>query len=229
MTIAKRMMTAFEGSDIGYLVTRVKGKGHKGKTEAEYRTIHGQIDESIMQSHLDGNSGVGVVPISSGNVCKFGVIDIDIYDLDHKALQKNIQRLKLPLVHCRSKSGGAHLYLFFKEWESCAMVRELLVEMRSALGFSGSGELFPAQEVINSQDGEVGNGINIPYFNAEMPTRYAYNKKVEALEVEEFLKLVEKSRVSMASVQEIEFSGDRVYFEDGPICLQILASTGKGS
>lgn len=227
MSVAKRMMSAFEGSDLGYLVTRVKGKGHKGKTEAEYRTIHGQIDESVMQSHLDGVSGVGVVPISSGNVCKFGVIDIDVYDLDHKALQANIQRLKLPLIHCRSKSGGAHLYLFLDDWESCAMVRELLVEMRSALGFSGSGELFPAQEVINAQDGEVGNGINIPYFNSEMPTRYAYNKKVEALEVEEFLDFVEKSRVSMASVQEIEFSGERKYFEDGPICLQILASMGK--
>ena len=227
MSVAKKMMSAFEGSNTGYLVTRVKGKGHKGKTEAEYRTVHGQVTEDIMQAHLDGDTGVGVVPITSGNVCKFGVIDIDVYDLDHKSLQANIQRLKLPLIHCRSKSGGAHLYLFFDDWESCALVRELLTEIRSALGFSGSGELFPAQEIINDKDGEVGNGINIPYFNSEMPTRFAYDTKVEALEVEDFLKLVEKTRVSMAALQEIDFSGSREYFEDGPICLQILASMGK--
>ncbi len=227
MSVATRMMSVFEGSSAGYLVTMVKGRGHKGKTEAEYRTVHGQVTENIVQQHLDGDSGVGIVPIASGNVCKFGVIDIDVYDLDHKSLQANIRRLKLPLVHCRSKSGGAHLYLFLQDWESCALVRESLTEMRSALGFSGSGELFPAQEIINDKDGEVGNGINIPYFKSEMPTRYAYNEKMEALEVEEFLDLAEKIKVSMATVQEIDFSGSREYFEDGPVCLQILASMGK--
>lgn len=226
MSIAKRMMSAFEGSDVGYLVTRVKGKGTKGKTEAEYRTIHGMVTEGMINEHLEGKSGIGIVPIRK-DVCKFGVIDIDDYGLDHKALQNNIHRLKLPLVHCRSKSGGAHLYLFFNDWESCAVVRELLTEMRSALGFSGSGDLFPAQEMVNVDDQQIGNGINIPYFNSDMPTRHAYNKKLEALEVEQFLDLVEASRVSMASVQEIKFSGEKEVLSDGPICLQILLSLGK--
>ena len=223
MSIAKRMMSAFEGSDVGYLVTRVKGKGTKGKTEAEYRTIHGMVTEGMINEHLEGKSGIGIVPIRK-DVCKFGVIDIDDYGLDHKALQNNIHRLKLPLVHCRSKSGGADLCLFVNDWESCAVVRELLTEMRSALGFSGSGDLFPAQEMVNVDDQQIGNGINIPYFNSDMPTRHAYNKKLEALEVEQFLDLVEASRVSMASVQEIKFSGEKEVLSDGPICLQILLS-----
>lgn len=115
MTTAKRMLAAFEGSDVGYLVTRVGDRGKKGKTEAEYRTVHGQVTEELMQKHLDGESGVGIVPIK-GDMCKFGVIDIDVYDLDHASLQRRITDLKLPLVHCRSKSGGAHLYLFFNDW-----------------------------------------------------------------------------------------------------------------
>jgi len=226
MTTAKRMLAAFEGSDVGYLVTRVGDRGKKGKTEAEYRTVHGQVTEELMQKHLDGESGVGIVPIK-GDMCKFGVIDIDVYDLDHASLQRRITNLKLPLVHCRSKSGGAHLYLFFNDWESCALVRELLEEMRSALGFSGSGELFPAQEKVNQEENQIGNGINIPYFNAELPTRYAYGSNLQSLEVEEFLDRIEKSRVSMASVQEIDLGGERVYFVDGPICLQMIASLGK--
>jgi len=227
MSVAKRMITVFEGSKAGYLVSRVKGKGNKGKTEAEYRTVHGEVTEDIMQSHIDGKSGVGIVPIIVGNVCKFGVIDIDDYSLDHKMLQFNINRLQMPLVHCRSKSGGAHLYLFLDDWESCAVVRELLTEMRAALGFSGSGELFPAQEMINDKEGEVGNGINLPYFNAEMPTRFAYNEKLESLEIEEFLDQAESKRTSLASVQELDFGGIREHFGDGPICLQIIASMGK--
>ena len=222
MSIAKRMLDAFEGSDAGYLVTVVGDKGKKGKTEADYRTRHGQVTEDLMQQHLDGVKGIGIVPIKV-DVCKFGVIDIDVYDLDHERLQQTIQRLKMPLVHCRSKSGGAHLYLFFDDWESCAVVRELLEEMRSALGFSGSGELFPAQERINVEEKQIGNGINIPYFNAELPTRYAYGPDMGSLEVEEFLDFVEASRVSMASVQEMDFGGERKHFEDGPICLQLIS------
>jgi hypothetical protein len=50
-------------------------------------------------------------PINQDNLCKFGALDIDTYDLDHKALGAKIRKLKLPLLHCRSKSGGAHLVL----------------------------------------------------------------------------------------------------------------------
>jgi hypothetical protein len=229
MTIAKRMLDAFEGSDLGYLVTRVGDKGKKGKTEAQYRTVMGQVTEDLMQKHIDGVSGIGIVPIKVDK-CKFGVIDIDDYGLDHKILQSNIQRLKLPLVHCRSKSGGAHLYLFFKDWESCALVREQLEEIRAALGFSGSGELFPAQELIKeAEDGVtyVGNGINIPYFNAELPTRYAYDSNLESLELEEFLDLVEKSRVSMAAVSEIDLGGGKSVFSDAAFCLDMITREGK--
>jgi hypothetical protein len=226
MTIAKRLLDVFEGSDAGYLVTVVGDKGKKGKTEADYRTRHGQVTEALIQDHLDGKKGVGIVPIKK-DVCKFGVIDIDDYGLDHAILQKNIQRLKMPLVHCRSKSGGAHLYLFFNDWESCAVVRDLLEELRAALGYSGSGDLFPAQDSVNQEENQIGNGINIPYFNAELPTRYAYGPNMDALEVEEFLDSAEKSRVSLASFQELDFAGEKQLFSDGPICLQLIAAEGS--
>ncbi len=62
---------------------------------------------------------------------------MDVYDLNQKEMQDKIQKLKLPLLHCRSKSGGAHLYLFLKEWEQAAVVREYLTEMSIMLGHSG--------------------------------------------------------------------------------------------
>ena len=47
MTIAKRMLDAFEGSEAGYLVTVVGDKGKKGKAEAKYKTVPGQVTEEL--------------------------------------------------------------------------------------------------------------------------------------------------------------------------------------
>ena len=54
------------------------------------------------------------------NDCKWGCIDVDEYNLDHKSLISNIRKLNLPLIVCRSKSGGAHVFLFAKEFISAS-------------------------------------------------------------------------------------------------------------
>jgi hypothetical protein len=44
---------------------------------------------------------------------RWGCIDIDSYaGFDHQKLINKIKQFKLPLVVCRSKSGGAHVFLF---------------------------------------------------------------------------------------------------------------------
>ena len=65
-------------------------------------------------------------------------------------------------------------------------MREYLVEMAVALGHSGC-EIFPKQDIILAERGDVGNFINLPYFNADLPQRYCFNEKVEAMEIEDFL------------------------------------------
>ena len=97
--------------------------GRNGKTEAKYQIVREPLTTESMKDHLSGRSGIGCIPIKSGNVCRFGVLDIDVYDLDHAALNKKIVSLGLPLHHCRSKSGGAHLYLFLEDWEQASLVR----------------------------------------------------------------------------------------------------------
>lgn len=73
--------------------------------------------------HLEGKKGVGSIPIDENNQCLFGALDIDEYDLDLVKLFKKIKQLKLPLTVCRSKSGGAHLYIFLKEKVSATELR----------------------------------------------------------------------------------------------------------
>mgnify|MGYP003655365200 FL=1 len=225
MTQAERLLAAFVGAKSAHGTTTVGRIGRNGKAESKSMIIRSPLTLELVQSHIDGQQGVGAIPINEENVCKFAALDIDVYDLNHNELQDKIQKLKLPLMHCRSKSGGAHLYLFLKDWAPAANIRDYLTEMSIALGFSGC-EIFPKQDTIIAERGDVGNFINMPYFNAEMPQRYAFNAKCEALELDEFLDAVEEIRVTESELEGLRFSGKRKYFTDGPPCLEHLFADG---
>ena len=227
MSLAERLLVAFEGSDAAYGETTVGAIGRKGKAEAKSFVRRGRVTPAQAQAHIDGKQGIGAIPITTtpANQCRFGALDIDVYDLDHAALQRKLQELKLPLFHCRTKSGGAHLYLFLQDWQPASLIREHLTEMSIALGFSGC-EVFPKQDEILVERGDLGNFINMPYFNAEQTTRYAFDKNAEAMELDEFLDSVEKNRVTMPDLDALDLAGSKEHFTDGPPCLRLLVATG---
>ena len=225
MTTEKRLLEVFRGSSVAHGRTTVGRTGRNGKAEAKSKVVREPLTEEAVRLHIEGTQGIGSIPINSDNMCRFGALDIDTYDLNHKALSEKLKKLKLPLFHCRSKSGGAHLFLFLKDWEPAALVREYLMEMSIALGFSGC-EIFPKQDKILAERGDVGNFINMPYFNADETMRYCFNKKAEALELEEFLKAVDKGKVSASELNEMTLGGKREHFTDGPYCLEVMTSQG---
>jgi len=225
MSLAEKLLAAYEGSDAAYGKTTVGRIGRKGKAEAKSFVHRGKLTQQIVQDHIDGKQGVGAIPINAENNCKFGALDIDVYDLDHGRLQKKIQELKLPLFHCRTKSGGAHLYLFLDRWYPASLIREYLTEMSIALGYSGC-EIFPKQDSILVERGDLGNFINMPYFNAEQTTRYCFGRDGNAMELEEFLEAVENGRVSQVTLDALDLSGSKEHFVDGPPCLRQLVSSG---
>ena len=227
MSLADRMLAAFEGSKVAHGTTTVGRIGRNGKADADSRIVRQALTVKIMQGHIDGKQGVGAIPINEENKCRWGALDIDIYDLDHNELQRRIQKLKLPLLHCRSKSGGAHLYLFLKEYEQAKVVREYLVEMAVALGHSGC-EIFPKQDIILADRGDVGNFINLPYFNADLPQRYCFNSKVEAMEIEDFLNAIDKNKVHVSELEGLRSKNNkpRKLLSDAPPCLRHLFRDG---
>tara|TARA_R110002073_G_scaffold95428_1_gene221425 strand:- start:1167 stop:2702 length:1536 start_codon:yes stop_codon:yes gene_type:complete len=227
MSNAKRLLKTFEGSSLAHGRTTVGNVGRNGKTEAKYTVLREPLTDTVMQHHIEGKQGVNSIPINSDNKCKFGCLDIDIYDLDLAELNKKIRKLKLPLFQCRSKSGGAHLFLFLKDWEPAALVREYLLEMSIVLGFASDCEIFPKQDKIMADRGDVGSHINVPYFNAEQTMRYCFDSSGQAMELEEFLNAVEKGRVSIAELNEMDLGGKRENFTDGPYCLEVMTSLGK--
>ena len=151
----------FAGNTNGYGL--YNGKGHI--------FVKQPVTKKLYQQHLEGKISLGIVPITNKGNCRFGVIDLDDHkkggikkDFDYKTLLKKINFLKLPLVVCKSKSNGAHCYLFLKDWTLAVDVRHILKKMSYALGYErGTVEIFPKQDRLKS--GESGSFINLPYHN----------------------------------------------------------------
>ena len=92
--------------------------------------------------------------------------------------------LKLPLVVFRSKSGGAHVFLFTEVPVEAKIVRDKLLSISAILGYGGA-EVFPKQIELKSEE-DTGNFLNLPYFQGDKTTRYAFKIDGSAANLEEF-------------------------------------------
>ena len=117
MEDAKKFSEIFRGLEAAYGTYRIDKKQANGKHVGKASLVREPRTTETWQQHLDGTgNAIGIVPINEDNKCVFGAIDVDTYPLDLTKLVQKIRKLKLPLVMCRSKSGGAHCYLFTTEW-----------------------------------------------------------------------------------------------------------------
>lgn len=220
-------MTRFAGLDRAYgtyNLARVQTR-EDGKKNGEAVTKREAVTEELWQSHLAGKEpGIGIIPIRDGNDCVFGAIDIDVYDgLSHTAILKKLRDAKIPLIVCRSKSGGAHLYLFCSEPTPASVVRGKLSEIAGLLGY-GNCEVYPKQTQILSEKGDIGQWINMPYFGGQRTMRYAITEDGNALSPEDFLLVADKLQVEKTWFDEkLVIAQD---FADGPPCLQALSQEG---
>jgi hypothetical protein len=228
MSLVDRFAAAFEGSSVAHGQTTVGSVRKNGKTEAKSFIVREPLAKELIAGHIEGKHGVGAIPINDQNMCKFGALDIDTYPVDHVAILKKCRRFKLPLVVCRSKSGGAHLFLFMQDWVSATDMRDHLMEFAAVLGFGGC-EVFPKQNKILAERGDVGNFINLPYFDAENTLRYAINDKGDELSFEEFLDHVDKTKVTLEDLRSLEFASEDDVLRDMPPCLRIMFATSVPS
>lgn len=192
-----------------------------GKQIGRALTKHEPVTIELWKNHLGGRLGLGIIPIRDGDTAVFGAIDVDVYQgTSHKDIARKLANAKLPLAVCRSKSGGAHIFCFSREPVPASNMQTKLKEIASFLGFGGC-EIFPKQTKIMSSQGDVGQWINMPYFNGVRGMRYCVNIDGDALTPEQFIEFamsirVEKDWFSKLVVVQNEFV-------DGPPCLQTLA------
>jgi len=115
-------------------------------------------------------------------------IDIDVYPLDPRRFCFFFAKYSLPFTVFKSKSGGAHAFIFFaKETEARAVIQQLERTV-SLLGLPKDTEIFPKQASTEA----IGNWINLPYFDAYNTTRYAYDDEGNPLGFDEALQFIHR-------------------------------------
>ena len=228
MNLTEELLLAFEGFDGAHGQTEVSNQRMNGKQKAKSFIVRNPLTLELMQGHIDGRKGVGSIPINAENKCKFGALDIDEYPLDHNALVDKLEKLKVPCIVCRSKSGGAHIFFFFKEWMDAADFRDKAAEIAAALGH-GRCEIFPKQEQVLVERGDVGNFINLPYFDSEQTLRYAViktGKKYIEATLSQFIEHIHKIKCDPKKFMELSVGGKPNLFPGYVPCLKSLLSMG---
>ena len=182
----------FEGLKIAYGQYQKGDREENGKQKGKAFIVRKQVTDDLWKNHIEGKGpALGIIPITESNNCKWGCIDIDEYNLNHHDLISRIRNLKLPLVVCRSKSGGAHVFLFTKDFVPAIRMQKTLKKMAKSLGHEGC-EIFPKQTEILVERGDTGNFLNLPYYNGTSGLRYALDDNGKAASLESFYSMYDK-------------------------------------
>jgi hypothetical protein len=226
MTDITRFKAIFSGLDIAYGTYKIKSERGDGKQAGQATVVRKPPTDDLWVKHLNGvEPSLGIIPIRADNSCIWGCIDIDQYPLDHKGLVEKVRQLNLPLVVCRSKSGGAHVFLFTKEPAPARDFQNYLKNAASLLGEAGR-EIFPKQSEILVDRGDTGNFLNLPYFGGDAGTRYAFNDDGSSATLEEFYELHARFAQDLPiEAPEAPKQADSP-IKDGPPCLQALCAQG---
>jgi len=219
-----RLFEIFPGLHRAYgqfFITERKGP----KLDGYGKTIREKYDEKLWVEHLNGKIGLGVIPINEDNKCKWGCLDVDDYSVNIEKISK--QFVKKNLIVCRSKSGGAHIFIFTKKFVSAKSMINKLKDISKAFGFV-KYDLRPQQTQLLNQD-DVGSWLNMPYFNGDETDRYAlYDGK--ALSLKHFIEWVNKFSVNSLDDIKLDFikkeNKSNQILPGGPPCLQDLLSQG---
>ena len=221
----------FEGNTSAYGIMKLTGEvTEKGKAVAKALIKREKITTQLWVDHLEGKEpALGIIPINENNECRWGCIDVDIYNLDHLSIMRNIKGMGFPLVTFRSKSGGAHLFLFAKEFIPASLMQSKLKAMADALGYAGS-EIFPKQTEILVERGDTGNFLNLPYHGGTRGLRYTFKAGGEAASLESFYSIYDEWSQTREQIENIIVKKSEVIeiFKDGPPCLNRLAEEGFG-
>lgn len=227
--LAKRFMDLFAGHASAYGTYDIDSKNTGLKVQGTAVTKRAPVTEALWEGHLNGTKGIGIVPIREDNSCFFGAIDVDEYkNFDLKDAVEACKKAKAPVMVCRSKSGGAHIYMFFSDPIPAADLKRKLADLAATIGHP-SCEIFPKQDQVLSERGDVGNWINMPYFEGAATSRYGVAENGSPLTIEQFLDAAEKLRMTRAQFIKLKFNEAKTknrFFKDAPPCLEKLAQTG---
>jgi hypothetical protein len=217
--------------------------GLKWNIKRTARTVSGEATMQHWLEHAKGSTPLGVIPIRGDSKVRWGSIDFDQYDVNLLTLIEKVERAKLPLVPCRSKSGGLHLFVFLRDWEPASDLVGVLKNAAAGLGIAQC-EIFPKQVELHPGRQDVGNWMVMPYFGdtfgGRLKTQVGLKRSGAEMTMEEFVRTCEATQTTVQDLVEAtttrreppkksdkktngnygaDFRGD---LSDGPVCLEIL-------
>ena len=223
----KKFKSIFYGLDRAYGQYKSDGQLVNGKAGGKAFILKKPVTDQLWIDHIEGKDpSLGIIPIRDNSTCTWGCIDIDTYPLDHKKILRKIRDLELPLVICRSKSGGAHVFIFLKEPVQAKLVRDKLQEWAGELGYANC-EIFPKQIEIQADRGDTGNFLNLPYHGGDDSMRHGFSDDGSASSLDNFFSLYDRYCTSEKDLKEFKVKRKNdIELNDGPPCLSTLMSQG---
>ena len=161
-----------------------KQKG-KGTTYPNSKYPDRVLEDGDWAKHLSGKQMLGIVPVLPDATCSWFAIDVEDYSVSHKHIVVQIEKSELPLVTCRSKSGGAHLYCFIDGFIPADLAISLGKKWAEILGYP-KAEIFPKQSKFDHPDA-IGNWIIIPYYGNKSAVDFGIGLEGEKLNIDEFI------------------------------------------
>ena len=211
ISIAAAFQQAFYGNRdvVGNHIYGTKTEAGE-KREGKSWTSREKVTDQHYLNHLNGEKGLGLVPILAGNRCRFAAIDVDVYN-DKKKLRSiisSIYNYELPLIPCYSKSEGLHLYMFFKDEGADLLGIPAADAMKfchlfAKLFIINAYEVFPKQGHLTEQS--FGNWINIPYYGGlvkSAPVQSAIDSNNERLTLDSALELITSKQMSSRQLED---------------------------
>lgn len=230
-SLVQDLMRRFEGYNHAYGTysseTANPNKNGKLEIRASARTVKSNVTLDLWADHVAGKSPIGIIPINEHNLCKWAVIDVDSYSINHSELVEKIEKQGVPLIVCKSKSGGAHLFAFFDDWVPAREAQQVMRGLSAALGL-GNAEIFPKQSEVLLERGDFGTWLNMPYYDEGRTGRAAVKITGALMSLSEFLNVAQEKQSPLTSfkISITKSSNRNPEFTDGPPCLEHLTKLG---
>lgn len=213
-------------SDVyGQTLLTGKTRDRDGKTDSKSFLVKSQLTPAIWEQHLKGEKLIGCTPLINEDKVKWGALDIDVYQNSNtiEDILKAVDKHKLPFVVCRSKSGGAHVYMFFSEEIPAISVIDKLKAYSAFFG-QGACEIYPKQPKIGDRkdDSKYGNWINMPY-SGNPTLQYAFDANKKALDPLQFIEKANEFKLSKENFDKLDVPKlEKELLPEGPPCLNYI-------
>lgn len=209
----------------GQTILTGKVRDRDGKQDSKSFLVKSAATVEIWEEHLSGQKLIGTTPILDDNKVMWGCLDVDVYQNRNtiEQIHTTIYDHELPFTLCRSKSGGAHIYLFVSE---PIPAKDMIDKLKSFSAFFGQGvcEIYPKQPKIGNRkdDSKYGNWLNMPY-SGNPTLQYAMDKNKKSLNPEEFIQYIESKKLTKEQFNLLAVPAlAEELLPEGPPCLNYI-------